>query len=61
MAAGKRTEKNRATDSDTPAARESAFTEASWRIVAACAVGLVVYLWLHVDSLRLLLSGFASR
>ena len=61
MAARKRTETERTTDQDTPGRKETTPTDPSWRIVATCAVLLVIYLWLHADALRLLLSGFASR
>jgi hypothetical protein len=61
MAARKRMETDRTTDRDTPGRTEAALTDPSWRIVAICAVLLIIYLWLHADALRLLLSGFASR
>ena len=61
MAAKKRMETDGTTGRDTPGRTETAPTDPSWRIVAICAVLLIIYLWLHADSLRLLLSGFASR
>ena len=61
MAAKKRTETKRTTDQDTPGRKETTPTDRSWRIVATCAILLVIYIWLHAEALRLLLGGFASR
>ncbi|MFH1865004.1 MAG: hypothetical protein ABIK85_03905 [Candidatus Eisenbacteria bacterium] len=61
MAARKRAKTDSTTDRDIPGRMETTPTDPSWRIVAFCAVLLVIYLWLHADALRLLLGGFASR
>ena len=61
MAARKHTKTERTPDQDTPGRREAAPADRSWKIVAACAALLGIYLWLHADAVRLLLSGFASR
>ena len=49
------------TGQDTPGRKEITPAAPSWKIVATCAALLIIYLWLHADALRLLLSGFASR
>ncbi len=61
MAARRRTETEKTPDQDTPGRKEAMRTDPSWKIVATCAALLIIYLWLHADALRLLLSGFASR
>ncbi len=61
MAARKRTKTGRTPDQDTPDRGEAAPADRSWKIVTACATLLIIYLWLHADAVRLLLSGFASR
>ena len=62
MAAKKRKMTEKTTDDlDTLDHNETKPTDPSWRIVAACSALLIIYLWLHADALRLLLSGFASR
>lgn len=61
MIARKRMETERTPDQDTKGRKEITPTDRSWKIVAACAALLAVYLWLHADAVRLLLSGFASR
>ena len=61
MANSKRTETRGATGRETQSHKETPSTDPSWRIVAVCAVLLIIYLWLHADALRLLLGGFASR
>ena len=61
MAAGKRAETEGAPDQDATGRKKTTPTDRSWKIVAACAALLTIYLWLHADALRLLLSGFASR
>ena len=57
----RRTETERTPGQDTPGHKETTRTDPSWKIVATCAAPLMIYLWLHADALRLLLSGFAPR
>lgn len=61
MTSRKRRDTNSTAGQDTPGRAETTPTDPSWRIVAICAALLIIYLWLHADALRLLLSGFASR
>ena len=61
VTARKPTKTKRTTDQNTLSREETTPADASWRIVATCAVVLIIYLWLHADALRLLLGGFASR
>ncbi len=61
MPTRRRTETERMTDQDTLARKKTTPADPSWKIVATCAALLIIYLWLHADALRLLLSGFAPR
>ena len=61
MATRKHTKTGRTRGQDIPGHGEAMPTGRSWKIVTTCAALLVIYLWLHADAVRLLLSGFASR